>query len=100
MGVSKGKAFRQFYHAAGKVNRMRIVQYKMILKRDLIPIQGDPENVRRRGGLRRDASTHAERRSAHPGTDSRVPQRQSADRIQRSKPSRVIRVRGEGADRA
>ena len=42
----------------------RIVQYKMILKRGLIPTQDDPENVRGRGGLRPDANTHAERRDA------------------------------------
>jgi len=58
----------------------------------LIPIQDDRENVRRRGALRPDANTHAERRCAHPGTDPRVPQRQSIDRIHGPEPSRTIRI--------
>src|SRR5260370_13721847 len=64
----------------------------MILKPGLIPIQDDPENVRRRGVPRPDADTHAERRGTHPGTDASVPPRQSRDPIQRPEPSRAVRV--------
>src|ERR1035441_1607427 len=42
----------------------RIVQYKMILKQDLIPIQDDRETVKRRCVRRPDANAHAERRIA------------------------------------
>src|ERR1700682_2064764 len=78
------------YHERPAERDHRIVQYKMILKRGLIPTQDDPENVRGRGGLRPDANTHAERRGAHSGTDSRVPQRQSVDRVQRAESGRVV----------
>jgi hypothetical protein len=48
-----------------QVARLRIVQYEMILKPDLIPIQDDPENGAEgtilAGILRLNASTHAER---------------------------------------
>jgi hypothetical protein len=66
----------------------------MILKRELIPIQDDRENVRERGGLRSDATTHAKRRSADPGTDPRVPRRQSCHRIQRPEPGRAVQICG------
>ena len=79
---------------------VRIVQYKMILKRELIPIQDDRENGGGGGGLRPDANTHAERRCTHPGTDPRVPQRQSIHRIHRPKPSRVVRICAAGVGRS
>jgi hypothetical protein len=53
----------------------------MILKPGLIPTQDDPENVRRRGGLRPGADTDAKRRTTQPGADSPVPARQPSDRI-------------------
>src|SRR6202171_966462 len=80
------------YHERPAERDHRIVQYKMILKRGLIPTQDDPENVRGRGGLRPDANTHAERRGAHSGTDSRVPQRQSVDRVQLQESGRAVPV--------
>jgi len=55
----------------------------MILKQDLIPIQDDRENVKRRGVRRPDANAHAERRIADRGTDSTVSHEQRNDRIQR-----------------
>src|ERR1035437_9257455 len=70
----------------------RIVQYKMILKQDLIPIQDDPENVKRRGVPRPNANTYAERRRAHRGTDSRVPQGQRGHRVPRPEAGRIVRL--------
>src|SRR5437764_8795365 len=70
----------------------RVVQYKMILKRDLIPTQDDPENVRRRGGLRPDANTHAERRSTDQKTARRVFEGQRRDRVPSPKPGRTVRL--------
>src|ERR1019366_3984946 len=62
---------------------MRIVQYKMILKQDLIPIQDDPENVKGQGVPRPDANTYAERRIADLGADPGVPQGQPDHRVPR-----------------
>src|ERR1700682_935456 len=53
----------------------------MILKRGLIPIQGDPEKMRSEGAVRRVANTHGERRSANRTTDPGVPERQRGDRL-------------------
>src|SRR5258708_7763063 len=69
-----------------------IVQYKMILKRGLIPIQHDPENMRSQGVSRPDATTHAERRDADRSTNPRVPQRQPGDRIRGAEPGRTVPV--------
>src|SRR5205807_5437018 len=71
---------------------VRIVQYKMILKQDLIPIQDDPENVRRWGVPRPDAITYAERRSADRRTDSSVPQGQRNHRVPGPEPGRFVRL--------
>src|ERR1017187_5756740 len=75
----------------------RIVQYKMILKQDLIPIQDDRETVKRRGVRRPDANAHAERRIADRRTDSTVPHGQRNDRIQRPESGRVVRLGGASA---
>src|SRR5712691_273868 len=84
---------------------MRIVQYKMILKKDLIAIQEDAEDVKRWGVPRPDAITYAERRSADPRTDPRVPAGQRSHRVPRPKPGRFVRlgrarVGGPGVRRA
>src|SRR5271165_2458276 len=68
----------------------------MILKRELIPIQDDPENGGWLGSLRPGANTHAERRGPDEGTDSGVPERQRGNRIQRAKPRRALRLGAAG----
>src|ERR1019366_8075156 len=74
--------------------RRRIVQYKMILKQDLIPIQDDPENVKGQGVPRSDANTYAERRIADLGADPGVSQGQRDHRVPRPEPGRIVRLGG------
>src|ERR1035437_4383152 len=56
----------------------RVIQCKMILKRDLTPMQDDPENGSGRIGVQKrpDANTHAVRRSPDGAADRRVFDRQ------------------------
>src|SRR5580692_850446 len=65
----------------------RVVQYKMILKQNLIPMQDDPENGRNRVGKPLgNAHQNAECRESDEFTNQRVFESQRGDRIQRSKP--------------
>src|ERR1035438_2294222 len=80
------------YHARRFRYLPRIVQYKMILKRDLIPIQDDPEKMRSQGVWRPVANTHGERRNADRSTDPGVPQRQPGDRVRRAEPRGTVPV--------
>src|SRR5712691_9055356 len=71
----------------------RVDQYKMILKRGLIPTQDDPEN----GGIgigvqRPDADTHAERRGPDRAADQGVFEGQRRDRVYRAKPGRGLQL--------
>src|SRR5450759_1868218 len=81
---------------SSELTHPRIVQYKMILKQDLIPIQDDPENVKGWGVPRPDANTYAERRSAERRADSRVPPGQRDHRVPRPEPGRIVRLGGAG----
>src|ERR1700689_4039234 len=81
----------------GGGRRSRIVQYKMILKRGLIPIQGDPEKMRSQGDPRRVANTHGERRNANGSTDPGVPERQPGDCLRGAEPGGTVQVEGARA---
>src|SRR5580692_12354980 len=65
----------------------RVVQYKMILKQNLIPMQDDPENGRNRVGKPLgNAHQNAECRESDKFTNQRVFEGQRGDRVQRAKP--------------
>src|ERR1035437_2401904 len=83
------------WHANIRTDRMHatIVQYKMILKRDLIPIQDDPENGRCRVGMPRgNAHQNAECRESNAVADRRVFEGQRRDGIRWRKPCRNVRL--------
>ena len=86
-----GMSLRQ--DIAGGLLSGRTELSNLILKRNLIPIQDDPE----KGGggvgvLQRDAHANAECRDAESGSDPGVPQAQPGDRVHRAKPGRGIRL--------
>src|ERR1039457_4313233 len=71
----------------------RIVQRKMILKRDLIPMQDDTENGGGlTGELRPNARTHADRRDIESRSDQPVFETGRHHRICRAEPRRKVRV--------
>src|SRR5450631_333514 len=81
--------------------RVRVVQYKMILKPKSIPTQDDPENGKVGvGELRQDAIADAECRRAESGADQRVLEGQPWDCVQRARPRRNICLDTAGSDRA
>jgi hypothetical protein len=73
------------YHFS-RVDHESELSNKMILKRDLIPTQGDPENGTGGAGMhkRLNADRDAERRDADRATDRRVSEGQRGNRICRS----------------
>src|SRR5450631_4182116 len=71
----------------------------MILKRELISIQDDPEKGETRvGKLRLDAIANAACRRSQSGADRRISEGRRGDRIQRSKPGRKVRLDAAGLD--
>src|ERR1017187_10846813 len=79
----------------------RIVQRKMILKRDLIPMQGDTENGGGlTGELRPNACTNAERRDTESRSDQSVFEPGRRHRVCRTKPRREVLVCAAIAGRA
>src|SRR6266446_7399629 len=77
---------------------VRVVQYKMILKRVLIPTQDDPENRRFEVDVRRPgANTHGERRGSDRAADQRVFEGQQRHRIYGPRPGRGLRMDGANA---
>ena len=69
----------------------RIVQYKMILKLGLFPIQDDPEIL----SLPRcwvDADSHGKYSGAYTGGNHRISLRQRADRVHWTEPHREVRL--------
>src|ERR1039458_7300212 len=79
----------------------RIVQRKMILKRDLIPMQYDTENGGgMTGELRPNARTHADRRDIEFRSDQPVFETGRHHRICRTEPRRKVRVCAAIAGRA
>lgn len=71
---------------------MRILQYKMITKLKLFPMQDDHENGMIGGVLRPDANTHAERGRTHTRGDQGVLEGQRGDQLRRPEPKGGIRV--------
>jgi hypothetical protein len=72
----------------------------MILKRDLIPIQDDPENGRDRvGALQGNVHTNAECRGSFTEPDRRVFEGQRRDRLQWSEPGGGVRMDPTNSDR-
>jgi hypothetical protein len=81
------------YTGFGKVRERRIIQYKMILKQNLIPMQDDPENGRNGVGKPLgNADQNAECRESDTFTNQRVLEGQRGDRVQRAKPWRGLRL--------
>src|ERR1035437_6305004 len=75
------------------VPERRIVQRKMIVKRDLIPMQDDPENGGGlTGELRPNARTYAERRDIESRSDQPVFDTGRRHRVCRTEPRRKVRV--------
>src|ERR1039458_7548391 len=73
--------------------QIRIVQCKMILKRDLIPMQDDTENGGGlTGELRPNARTYADRREIESRSDLPVFETGRHHRICRTEPCRKVRV--------
>ena len=80
----------------------RIIHYKVILKRYLIPAQGDPENRTGGAGVRErlNADRDAERRGPDGATDHRVFEGKRRNRIYRRGPGIDLRMDGAIAGRA
>src|SRR5579875_2404386 len=78
--------------------RRRIVQRKMILKRDLFLMQDDPENGRCWIGTPLgNADRNAECRESHPFANWRILEGQRGDRVCRPNPCRSVRLGAEDA---
>src|ERR1035438_2824247 len=92
-GTMESKSRRRilsYYHA---LQARRIVQRKMILKRDLIPMQDDTENEGGlTGELRPNARTHADRRDIESRSDQPVFETGRHHRICRAEARRKVRV--------
>src|SRR5580658_8424934 len=96
--VAANAASSTILAAVSEVLLFRIIQYKMIMKRDRFPIQDDHEmRVSGPGVLRPDADTHAEQREPDAPTDQRFFKGQRGDRLQRGQPGGSVRLGGAGA---